>query len=363
MQSLPLTGMLLPASATHGVPQFAVLHYRGGSAPHAERSVRGPMPDFPRDTGPTAAPIAASAMALFRKLNDALPCSRLSVAAADFRDLPAEGAAAAAGSIARFFGSPRKKQKTSTAAAAEPESEPQQLSVAANPAAASLLRASDSLGSRRQQMPWPPTHLADAAEPAAAPTASVRPTYDRKGLQRPAAVADAPAAPGDDDGEATDPPAVNAAAVSVLPPSAAALAGEPTALSSAATCAAGAPQASGYGVDNSGQDDGGRLSEPLLVGVDVREQQRILHEIEIQRLLAMRRPPAGSQAGAGSGGSDRSAVARRGNKAAPAPTRPNKAGGTASGSRNASTSSAANNGHSKQLTIQSMFPGSRKAGQ
>ncbi|KAG2434765.1 hypothetical protein HXX76_007650 [Chlamydomonas incerta] len=79
-----------------------VLHYRGPSP--RERSVRCGFPAHGRE-GPSAAAIAKAAMDLLRRQSDAVPCSRLAIAAAEFDDPPAAGAAA----ITRFFTQPGQR--------------------------------------------------------------------------------------------------------------------------------------------------------------------------------------------------------------------------------------------------------------
>ncbi|GIL82915.1 hypothetical protein Vretimale_8420 [Volvox reticuliferus] len=73
-----------------------VLHYRGIGP--RERSVRCPMPQHGRE-GPSPAVLAKAAMEMLRRQSDALPCSRLAIAATEFDDPPAAGAQA----ITRFF--------------------------------------------------------------------------------------------------------------------------------------------------------------------------------------------------------------------------------------------------------------------
>ncbi|GLI67303.1 hypothetical protein VaNZ11_011489, partial [Volvox africanus] len=73
-----------------------VLHYRGIGP--RERSVRCPMPQHGRE-GPSPAALAKAAMEMLRRQPDALPCSRLAIAATEFDDPPAAGARA----ITRFF--------------------------------------------------------------------------------------------------------------------------------------------------------------------------------------------------------------------------------------------------------------------
>ncbi|GIL54943.1 hypothetical protein Vafri_10638 [Volvox africanus] len=73
-----------------------VLHYRGIGP--RERSVRCPMPQHGRE-GPQPAVLAKAAMEMLRRQPDALPCSRLAIAATEFDDPPAAGAQA----ITHFF--------------------------------------------------------------------------------------------------------------------------------------------------------------------------------------------------------------------------------------------------------------------
>ncbi|DBB00910.1 hypothetical protein WJX77_007765 [Trebouxia sp. C0004] len=84
-------------------PKSLHLHYRGGGGGgwgNGDRSKSCPMPRFLK-AGPTAPIICETVMRLFRKCPDALPCTRLAVAASDFEDGPlSEGQ----GSITKFFG-------------------------------------------------------------------------------------------------------------------------------------------------------------------------------------------------------------------------------------------------------------------
>lgn len=82
----------------------AVLQYRGGSTPAArtDRSIRCAMPTFNRD-GPSRPVIAAAALALFKKLPDALPVARLALVATEFSDLPGSGGTSAV--LCRFLAS------------------------------------------------------------------------------------------------------------------------------------------------------------------------------------------------------------------------------------------------------------------
>lgn len=58
------------------------------------------MPRFLK-AGPTAPVVCETVMKLFQKCSDAMPCTRLAVAASDFEDGPlSEGQ----GSITKFFG-------------------------------------------------------------------------------------------------------------------------------------------------------------------------------------------------------------------------------------------------------------------
>ncbi|KAL0047265.1 hypothetical protein WJX82_011225 [Trebouxia sp. C0006] len=84
-------------------PKSLHLHYRGGGGGgwgSGDRSKSCPMPRFLK-AGPTAPVICETVMRLFQKCPDALPCTRLAVAASDFEDGPlSEGQ----GSITKFFG-------------------------------------------------------------------------------------------------------------------------------------------------------------------------------------------------------------------------------------------------------------------
>ncbi|KAL6761247.1 hypothetical protein V8C86DRAFT_906953 [Haematococcus lacustris] len=81
------------------VASTLVLHYRASSNQQGpERSVRCAMPSHGRE-GPSAAALSAAAMVLFRRLPDALPCSRLALSATDFAAPPAEQSKC----ITRFF--------------------------------------------------------------------------------------------------------------------------------------------------------------------------------------------------------------------------------------------------------------------
>lgn len=72
----------------------------GGGWGSGDRSKSCPMPRFLK-AGPTAPVICETVMRLFQKCPDALPCTRLAVAASDFEDGPlSEGQ----GSITKFFG-------------------------------------------------------------------------------------------------------------------------------------------------------------------------------------------------------------------------------------------------------------------
>ena len=72
----------------------------GGGWGNGDRSKSCPMPRFLK-AGPTAPVICETVMKLFQKCPDAMPCTRLAVAASDFEDGPlSEGQ----GSITKFFG-------------------------------------------------------------------------------------------------------------------------------------------------------------------------------------------------------------------------------------------------------------------
>ncbi len=72
----------------------------GGGWGTGDRSKSCPMPRILK-AGPTAPVICETVMRLFQKCPDAMPCTRLAVAASDFEDGPlSEGQ----GSITKFFG-------------------------------------------------------------------------------------------------------------------------------------------------------------------------------------------------------------------------------------------------------------------
>ncbi|KAA6422642.1 MAG: hypothetical protein FRX49_07502 [Trebouxia sp. A1-2] len=71
-------------------PKSLHLHYRGGGGGgwgSGDRSKSSPMPRFLK-AGPTAPVICEAVMRLFQKCPDAMPCTRLAVAASDFEDGP-----------------------------------------------------------------------------------------------------------------------------------------------------------------------------------------------------------------------------------------------------------------------------------